>query len=118
MPCCDVNEYLTQRDGEEMGTIQVAWTYCCINLTELSPDEKRAAYLCDITYTTNSDWFRLCVTTWLPVRRSCAAWFEFALVDETDSILIDEARTPLIISGHQPKRVPNCIFVLTVLQSH
>ena len=97
-----VNEYLTQRDGEEMGQLY-KWLGLTvgINLTELSPDEKRAAYLCDITYTTNSeigfDYLR--DNMFARKEDRVQRGLNFALVDETDSILIDEARTPLIISG-------------------
>ncbi|WP_134643920.1 preprotein translocase subunit SecA [Weissella cibaria] len=97
-----VNEYLSARDGEEMGELY-KWLGLTvgINGSEMSPDEKRAAYNADITYTTNSeigfDYLRdnMVARKEDRVQRS----LNFALVDETDSILIDEARTPLIISG-------------------
>ena len=97
-----VNEYFTQRDGEEMGQLY-KWLGLTvgINLTELSPDEKRAAYLCDITYTTNSEIGFDYLRDNMVARKEdrVQRGLNFALVDETDSILIDEARTPLIISG-------------------
>ena len=97
-----VNEYLAQRDADWMRPI-----YEFLGLTVgvskggQSPDEKRAAYLCDITYATNNelgfDYLRdnLAFSTADKAQRK----LNFAIVDEVDSILIDEARTPLIISG-------------------
>ena len=97
-----VNEYLAQRDADWMAPI-----YRFLGLTvgviknAQSPDEKRAAYACDITYGTNNefgfDYLRDNLAFRLEdrVQRGLA----FAVVDEVDSILIDEARTPLIISG-------------------
>ena len=97
-----VNEYLSQRDGEEMGQLY-KWLGLTvgINLTELSPDEKRQAYLDDITYTTNSEIGFDYLRDNMVARKEdrVQRGLNFALVDETDSILIDEARTPLIISG-------------------
>ena len=113
-----VNEYLAQRDADWMGPI-----YRFLGLTVgvikngQSSDEKRAAYACDITYGTNNefgfDYLRDNLAFRLEdrVQRGLA----YAIVDEVDSILIDEARTPLIISGpaeestelylqHQPAR--------------
>jgi len=97
-----VNEYLSARDGEEMGELY-KWLGLTvgINNSEMGPDEKRAAYNADITYTTNSeigfDYLRDNMVTRKEDRVQRP--LNFALVDETDSILIDEARTPLIISG-------------------
>ena len=97
-----VNEYLASRDAREMGEL-FTWLGLTVglNLRELSADEKRAAYNCDITYTTNSelgfDYLRdhMVIFKEQMVQRT----LNFAIVDEVDSILIDEARTPLIISG-------------------
>ncbi|RRG09168.1 MAG: preprotein translocase subunit SecA [Lactobacillus sp.] len=97
-----VNEYLSQRDATEMGELY-NWLGCSVgvNLAESTPDEKRAAYACDITYSTNSeigfDYLRdnMAVYKEDQVQRD----LNFAIIDEVDSILIDEARTPLIISG-------------------
>ena len=97
-----VNEYLASRDAREMGEL-FTWLGLTVglNLRELTPDEKRAAYNCDITYTTNSelgfDYLRdhMVIFKEQMVQRP----LNFAIVDEVDSILIDEARTPLIISG-------------------
>ena len=96
-----VNEYLSERDAEEMGQLY-NWLGCSVgvNGTEKTPDEKRAAYQADIMYSTNSeigfDYLRdnMAVYQEDQVQRG----LNFALVDEVDSILIDEARTPLIIS--------------------
>jgi preprotein translocase subunit SecA len=97
-----VNDYLAQRDSAEMGQL-----YGFLGLTTgvivhgLSDDERRAAYACDVTYGTNNefgfDYLRDNMKYRLEdmVQRA----FNYAIVDEVDSILIDEARTPLIISG-------------------
>ncbi len=100
-----VNEYLAQRDAEWMGYI-----YRMLGLTvgvikgghQQTPDEKRAAYRCDITYGTASefgfDYLRdngMATSREMQVQRD----HYFCIIDEVDSILIDEARTPLIISG-------------------
>ncbi len=97
-----VNDYLAKRDSEWMGKIYefLGLSVACIT-HELSDDERRAAYKCDITYATNNelgfDYLRDNMKYSLEdmVQRP----FNFAIVDEVDSILIDEARTPLIISG-------------------
>ena len=97
-----VNEYLTERDATEMGELY-SWLGLSvgINLAAKSPAEKREAYACDITYSTNSeigfDYLRdnMVVRAENMVQRP----LNYALVDEVDSILIDEARTPLIVSG-------------------
>ena len=97
-----VNEYLTERDATEMGELY-SWLGLSvgINLAAKSPAEKREAYACDITYSTNSeigfDYLRdnMVVRAENMVQRQLNS----ALVDEVDSILIDEARTPLIVSG-------------------
>ena len=97
-----VNEYLSARDGEEMGELY-KWLGLTvgINGSEMSPDEKRAAYDADITYTTNSEIGFDYLRDNMVARKEDRVQrpLNFALVDETDSILIDEARTPLIISG-------------------
>lgn len=97
-----VNEYLSARDGEEMGELY-KWLGLTvgINGSEMTPDEKRAAYNADITYTTNSEIGFDYLRDNMVARKEDRVQrpLNFALVDETDSILIDEARTPLIISG-------------------
>ncbi|WP_127848934.1 preprotein translocase subunit SecA [Lacticaseibacillus hulanensis] len=97
-----VNEYLSTRDATEMGELY-NWLGLSVglNVSSLSSDEKREAYNCDITYSTNSelgfDYLRdnMVVYKEQMVQRE----LHYAVVDEVDSILIDEARTPLIISG-------------------
>ena len=97
-----VNEYLSERDATEMGELY-SWLGLSvgINLAAKSPAEKKEAYECDITYSTNSeigfDYLRdnMVVRAENMVQRP----LNYALVDEVDSILIDEARTPLIVSG-------------------
>ena len=97
-----VNEYLTERDATEMGELY-SWLGLSvgINLAAKSSIEKREAYACDITYSTNAeigfDYLRdnMVVRAENMVQRP----LNYALVDEVDSILIDEARTPLIVSG-------------------
>ncbi|MBM7616652.1 preprotein translocase subunit SecA [Weissella uvarum] len=97
-----VNEYLSERDGEEMGQLY-KWLGLTvgINLSELSPEEKREAYNADITYSTNSEIGFDFLRDNMVGRKEDRVQrpLNFALVDEVDSILIDEARTPLIISG-------------------
>lgn len=97
-----VNEYLAERDSSEMGELY-KWLGLTVgvNSSEMTPDQKREAYNCDITYSTNSeigfDYLRDNMVVYKEdmVQRP----LNFALIDEVDSILIDEARTPLIISG-------------------
>ena len=97
-----VNEYLASRDAHEMGEL-FKWLGLTVglNLRELSSEEKKAQYLCDITYSTNNelgfDYLRdhMVIYKENMVQRP----LNFAIIDEVDSILIDEARTPLIISG-------------------
>jgi preprotein translocase subunit SecA len=101
-----VNEYLAQRDSEWMGAIhRFLGLTVGLNLRALTPAQKRAAYECDITYTTNSevgfDYLRDNMVT--RVEDRVLRDLNFALVDEVDSILIDESRTPLIISGGEKK---------------
>ena len=99
-----VNEYLAQRDSEWMGEIhRFLGLTVGLNLRSLTPAEKRKAYECDITYTTNAevgfDYLRDNMVT--RVEDRVLRELNFALVDEVDSILVDESRTPLIISGGQ-----------------
>ncbi len=97
-----VNEYLAQRDADWMGQIYrfLGLTVGC-NLRELTPSQKKEAHLCDICYTTNAelgfDYLRdnMAKTAAGRVLRG----LNYAVIDEADSILIDESRTPLIISG-------------------
>ena len=101
-----VNEYLAERDSEWMGAIhRFLGLTVGLNLRALTPAEKRKAYECDITYTTNSevgfDYLRDNMVT--RVEDRVLRELNFALVDEVDSILIDESRTPLIISGGEKK---------------
>lgn len=97
-----VNEYLATRDAEWMGQIyRFLGLTVGVNTAAKSSSEKKAAYACDITYTTNSelgfDYLRdnMCPT----LDRRVLRGLYFCVVDEADSILIDESRTPLIISG-------------------
>lgn len=97
-----VNEYLASRDADWMGQIyRFLGLTVGVNLASETTEEKRAAYDCDITYTTNSelgfDYLRdnMAPTTANRVLRG----LNYTIVDEADSILIDESRTPLIISG-------------------
>ncbi len=97
-----VNEYLAKRDAEWMGRIyRFLGLTVGINARELTPSEKKEAYLCDVTYTTGSevgfDYLRDNMVTSL--NDKVLRELNFALVDECDSILIDEGKTPLIISG-------------------
>ena len=97
-----VNEYLAQRDAEWMGQIYrfLGLTVGC-NLRELTTEQKRQAHLCDICYTTNSelgfDYLRDNMAKSKAGR--VLRGLNYAVIDEADSILIDESRTPLIISG-------------------
>ncbi|MEG2018585.1 MAG: preprotein translocase subunit SecA, partial [Clostridium sp.] len=101
-----VNDYLAERDKEEMGQV-----YNFLGLTtgvilhDMEPDARREAYKCDITYGTNSefgfDYLRDNMVA-EPVER-VQRTLHYGIVDEVDSIFIDEARTPLIISGQGNK---------------
>ena len=97
-----VNEYLSQRDADWMGQVYrwLGLTVGC-NGREKTTSEKREAYLCDITYTTNSelgfDYLRDNMA--VDMEHRVLRGLNFCIVDEADSILIDESRTPLIISG-------------------
>lgn len=101
-----VNEYLAQRDSEWMGQIhRFLGLTVGLNLRQLTPAQKRQAYLCDVTYTTNAevgfDYLRDNMVT--RVEDRVLRPLNCAFVDEVDSILIDESRTPLIISGGERK---------------
>ena len=101
-----VNEYLASRDAEEMGKLY-NWLGLTVglNINSLTKDQKREAYQADITYSTNNelgfDYLRDNMVLYKEdmVQRP----LHFAVIDEVDSILIDEARTPLIISGQAAK---------------
>ena len=101
-----VNEYLASRDAEWMGGIhRFLGLTVGVNARDLSPKEKQSAYNCDILYSTNNevgfDYLRdnMVVRKEERVQRK----LNFAIIDEVDSVLIDEARTPLIISGGEMK---------------
>ncbi|MFS0879546.1 preprotein translocase subunit SecA [Bacillus sp. 7586-K] len=101
-----VNEYLASRDANEMGQLyEFLGLKVGLNLNSLTKDEKREAYAADITYSTNNelgfDYLRDNMVLYREqmVQRP----LNFAVIDEVDSILIDEARTPLIISGQAAK---------------
>ncbi|MBF0710702.1 MULTISPECIES: preprotein translocase subunit SecA [unclassified Gemella] len=97
-----VNEYLSQRDKEEM-TPFYEWMGLTVglNLSSLGPAEKRRVYACDITYSTNNelgfDYLRDNMVR--QVEERVQRPLNYAVIDEVDSVLIDEARTPLIVSG-------------------
>ena len=96
------NEYLSTRDAEWMGKVhEFLGLTVGSNQKEMSPSEKRAQYECDITYTTNNELGFDYLRDNMVVRKEdrVQRGLNFAIVDEVDSILIDEARTPLIISG-------------------
>jgi len=99
-----VNEYLAQRDAQWMGAIhRFLGLTVSVNIRSNNPKQKRESYLSDITYTTNSeigfDYLRDNMVT--DIKERVLRPLYFALIDEVDSILIDESRTPLIISGGQ-----------------
>ena len=101
-----VNEYLAGRDAAWMGEIyRFLGLSVGVNKREMSAAEKRAAYACDITYTTNSelgfDYLRDNMVT--DVKDRVMRGLNVAFVDEVDSVLVDESRTPLIISGGKKK---------------
>ncbi|MBC8049294.1 MAG: preprotein translocase subunit SecA [Chitinophagales bacterium] len=105
-----VNDYLARRDAEWMGNVYkfLGLTVGCIT-HELSDDQRRAAYGCDVTYGTNNEFgfdylrdnmkYSIKEMVQFGGRQGDNATHNFAIVDEVDSILVDEARTPLIISG-------------------
>ena len=97
-----VNEYLASRDAEWMGQIyRFLGLTVGVNLRDLTTSEKQQAHLCDITYTTNAelgfDYLRDNMAK--DVKHRVLRGLNYAVIDEADSILIDESRTPLIISG-------------------
>lgn len=101
-----VNDYLAKRDSEWMGEVfRFLGLTVGVVLNDMTPDERKAAYDCDITYATNNelgfDYLRdnMVVQEEKMVQRD----LHFAIIDEVDSVLIDEARTPLIISGQGTK---------------
>ncbi len=101
-----VNDYLAQRDAQWMGSVhEFLGLTVGVVLNSMNNDERRAAYACDITYVTNNelgfDYLRdnMVIYKEQLVQRG----LNFAIIDEVDSILIDEARTPLIISGQSGK---------------
>ena len=101
-----VNDYLAERDAQWMGAIHefLGLTVGCV-LQPMKPDERRAAYACDITYITNNelgfDYLRDNMVVYK--ERLVQRELHYAIIDEVDSVLIDEARTPLIISGMSGK---------------
>lgn len=106
-----VNEYLTQRDAEEMGEVhKFLGLTVGINKRDLSPTQKREAYGSDVTYSVHSeigfDYLRDNMVS--KMHEKVQRGFNFALIDEVDSILIDEARTPLIISGGSS--IPSMVY--------
>ena len=101
-----VNEYLAGRDAEWMGAIhKFLGLTVGINRREMSPQEKQEAYNCDILYSTNNEVGFDYLRDNMVVRKEDRVQrpLNFAIVDEVDSVLIDEARTPLIISGGEMK---------------
>lgn len=101
-----VNEYLASRDASQMGELyEFLGLTVGLNLNSLTKDEKREAYNCDITYSTNNelgfDYLRDNMVLYKEERVQRPLFY--AVIDEIDSILIDEARTPLIISGQAAK---------------
>ncbi|MBQ3571261.1 MAG: preprotein translocase subunit SecA, partial [Clostridia bacterium] len=97
-----VNDYLAKRDADWMGKVhRFLGLTVGVNVHELTDDDKRAAYASDITYGTNNEFGFDYLRDNLKVRlnQMVQRGLNFAIVDEVDSILIDEARTPLIISG-------------------
>ncbi len=99
-----VNEYLATRDAEWMGGIhRFLGLTVGVNQRELSPKEKQEQYNCDILYTTNNEVGFDYLRDNMVVRKEdrVQRGLNFAIIDEVDSVLIDEARTPLIISGGQ-----------------
>ena len=97
-----VNEYLVQRDAEWMGKVFAALGMTTgVAINGIGEENKRAAYACDVTYATNNELgFDYLRDNMKPsIDQMVQRGHNFAVVDEVDSILIDEARTPLIISG-------------------
>ena len=101
-----VNDYLARRDSEWMGKVhRFMGLSVGLIVHDLDSDERRAAYACDITYGTNNELGFDYLRDNMVIRRSelVQRGHHYAIVDEVDSILIDEARTPLIISGRGEK---------------
>ncbi len=101
-----VNDYLAKRDAEWMGKVhEFLGLKVGVVLNDMDNDQRRAAYACDITYVTNNelgfDYLRdnMVIYKEQLVQRG----LKYAIIDEVDSVLIDEARTPLIISGQSSK---------------
>ncbi|MBX2834089.1 MAG: preprotein translocase subunit SecA [Micavibrio sp.] len=115
-----VNDYLAERDAEWMGELYrwLGLTVGCV-VNSVPPDERRAAYACDITYGTNNefgfDYLRDNMR--FSLEQMVQRDFNFAIVDEVDSILIDEARTPLIISGPSESAADLYITVNKIIPS-
>jgi len=102
-----VNDYLARRDADWMGMVYSALGVSVgVVVPDMGRDEKRAAYACDITYATNNELgFDYLRDNMVPsLEYMVQRGHHFAIVDEVDSILIDEARTPLIISGPSDDR--------------
>src|SRR5438552_919935 len=109
-----VNDYLAARDGEWMGAVYkfLSLTVGCI-LHDQSPQVRREQYNCDITYSTNAEFgFDYLRDNGMAQRKADQVQRRhyYAIVDEVDSILIDEARTPLIISGPSVVNVDNNLY--------
>ncbi|MBR5029721.1 MAG: preprotein translocase subunit SecA [Muribaculaceae bacterium] len=102
-----VNDYLAKRDSEWMGPLYMfhGLSVACIDKTEPNSPERRDAYNCDITFGTNSEFgFDYLRDNMAMVPEDCVQRpHHYAIVDEVDSVLIDDARTPLIISGPVPR---------------
>ena len=102
-----VNDYLAKRDSEWMGPLYMfhGMTVACIDMTEPNSPQRRAAYNCDITFGTNSEFGFDYLRDNMAMRPEDMVQrpHNYAIVDEVDSVLIDDARTPLIISGPVPK---------------
>src|SRR5688572_16824898 len=121
-----VNDYLANRDAEWMGKIyRFLGLTVGVNLPHMEPEKKRAAYAADITYGTNNefgfDYLRDNMA--MHVEERFQRGLHYAIVDEVDSILIDEARTPLIISGQAEDRTEiyqkmNAVAPLLTRQPH
>lgn len=108
-----VNEYLAHRDAIEMGKLHdFLGLTVGLNLNSLSREEKQVAYAADITYTTNNELgFDYLRDNMVLYKEQCVQRpLSFAIIDEVDSILIDEARTPLIISGQAKKSAELYVF--------
>ncbi|MGN4780945.1 preprotein translocase subunit SecA [Bacillus cereus group sp. MYBK217-2] len=108
-----VNEYLAQRDASEMGQLhEFLGLTVGINLNSMSREEKQEAYAADITYSTNNELgFDYLRDNMVLYKEQCVQRpLQFAIIDEVDSILVDEARTPLIISGQAQKSTELYMF--------